>query len=165
MGTIRRAEQRDLCRLKEIYNEAVVHSTATFDLEPKDDADRQAWFDAHQGRYILLVYETECGEVVGYASLSRFHDRAAYDTTVELSIYLHPDFRGQHIGRQLMQTVLGYAWQRDDIETVVSLITSENAASIHLHEALGFSYCGQIRNVGIKFGKRLHVNIYELTFV
>ncbi|MCI6926712.1 MAG: GNAT family N-acetyltransferase, partial [Butyricicoccus porcorum] len=68
-------------------------------------------------------------------------------------------------GEQLMQAVLRYARQRDDIETVVSLITSDNAASIHLHETLGFSYCGQIRNAGTKFGKRLHLNIYELTFV
>ena len=78
---------------------------------------------------------------------------------------VHPDFRGQHIGAQLMQAVLGYAWRCDNIETVVSLITSDNEASIHLHEKLGFSYCGQIRNAGVKFGKRLHLNIYELTFI
>ena len=165
MGTIRRAEARDLDRLKDIYNDAVVNTTATFDLEPKDDADRRAWFDAHQGRYLLLVYETDGKEIAGYVSLSRYRERAAFNQTVELSIYLHPDFRGQHIGEQLMQAVLRYARQRDDIETVVSLITSDNAASIHLHETLGFSYCGQIRNAGTKFGKRLHLNIYELTFV
>ncbi|WP_394272394.1 GNAT family N-acetyltransferase [Butyricicoccus sp.] len=165
MGTIRRAEARDLDRLKDIYNDAVVNTTATFDLEPKDDADRRTWFDAHQGRHVLLVYETDSGELAGYASLSRYRERAAFDKTVELSVYLHPDFRGQHIGAQLMQAVLGYAWRCDNIETVVSLITSDNEASIHLHEKLGFSYCGQIRNAGVKFGKRLHLNIYELTFI
>lgn len=122
---IRTAQLADLPQLKAIYNHAVAHSTATFDLYPRDDADRLAWFQAHQGKYALLVCETD-GVIAGYASLSRYRERPAFDGAAEVSIYLHPDFRGQHIGSQLMQKILAFAAQQPDIDTVVSLITSEN---------------------------------------
>lgn len=160
---IRKARLADLPQLQAIYNDAVLHSTATFDLSPRDDADRLAWFQAHQGKYLLLVYETD-GVIAGYASLSRYRERPAFDGAVELSIYLHPDFRGQHIGHALMQKILAFAEQRPDIDTVISLITSENALSIHLHEAFGFSLCGVIRHCGRKFGRCLDLSIYQITF-
>ncbi len=160
---IRKACLADLPQLQAIYNDAVLHSTATFDLSPRDDADRLAWFQSHQGKYLLLVYETD-GVIAGYASLSRYRERPAFDGAVELSIYLHPDFRGQHIGHALMQEILAFAEQRPDIDTVISLITSENAVSIHLHETFGFSLCGVIRHCGRKFGRCLDLSIYQITF-
>lgn len=160
---IRKACLADLPQLQAIYNDAVLHSTATFDLSPRDDADRLAWFQTHQGKYLLLVYETD-GVIAGYASLSRYRERPAFDGAVELSIYLHPDFRGQHIGHALMQEILAFAEQRPDIDTVISLITSENAVSIHLHEVFGFSLCGTVRHCGRKFGRCLDLSIYQITF-
>lgn len=160
---IRKACLADLPQLQAIYNDAVLHSTATFDLSPRDDADRLAWFQSHQGKYLLLVYETD-GIIAGYASLSRYRERPAFDGAVELSIYLHPDFRRQHIGHALMQKILAFAEQRPDIDTVISLITSENAISIHLHETFGFSLCGVIRHCGRKFGRCLDLSIYQITF-
>ncbi len=161
---IRKAQLADLPQLKDIYNDSVLHSTATFDLSPRDDADRLAWFQAHQGeKYLLLVYEAD-GVIAGYASLSRYRERPAFDGAVELSIYLHPDFRGQHIGSQLMQKILAFAEQQPDIDTVVSLITSENAVSVHLHETFGFSLCGSIRKCGKKFGRYLDLSVYQIIF-
>ena len=64
---IRTAQLADLPQLKAIYNHAVAHSTATFDLYPRDDADRLAWFQAHQGKYTLLVCETD-GVIAGIES-------------------------------------------------------------------------------------------------
>lgn len=161
---IRKAQLADLPQLKDIYNDAVLHSTATFDLSPRDDADRLAWFQAHQERnYLLFVYKAD-GVIAGYASLSRYRERPAFDGAVELSIYLHPDFRGQHIGSQLMQKILAFAEQQPDIDTVISLITSENAISVHLHEAFGFSLCGIIRKCGKKFGRYLDLSVYQILF-
>ena len=82
---IRTAQLADLPQLKAIYNHAVAHSTATFDLYPRDDADRLAWFQAHQGKYALLVCETD-GVIAGYASLSRYRERPAFDGAAEISI-------------------------------------------------------------------------------
>lgn len=160
---IRTAQLADLPQLKAIYNHAVAHSTATFDLYPRDAADRLAWFQAHQGKYALLVCETY-GVIAGYASLSRYRERPAFDGAAEVSIYLHPDFRGQHIGSQLMQKILAFAAQQPDIDTVVSLITSENTVSIHLHEKFGFTLCGVIHRCGKKFGRYLDLSIYQILF-
>ena len=95
-----------------------------------------------------LQVHVEDGKVAGYASLSRYRDRKAFDPAVEISIYVHKDYRGRGIGRSLMENVLAYAAECEEIDTVISLITSENAASIHLHEAYGFEYCGQIKMQG-----------------
>jgi len=142
---IRRAVLQDIPALMDIYNEAILHTTATFDTEVKDMENRKAWFAEHNGRYVIYV-DVEDGKVAGYASLSRYRDRKAFDPAVEISIYVHKDYRGRGIGRSLMENVLAYAAECEEIDTVISLITSENAASIHLHEAYGFEYCGQIKN-------------------
>ena len=102
--------------------------------------------------------------MAGYASLSRYRDRKAFDPAVEISIYVHKDYRGRGIGRNLMEKVLAYAAECEEIDTVISLITSENAASIHLHEVYGFEYCGQIKNAGTKFGRKLSLNAYQILY-
>lgn len=161
---IRRAEANDIEQLMDIYNDAIAHTTATFDIDLKSYADRKAWFDAHTGKYIIFVYE-EKKQIAGYVSLSRYRERAAFDNTAEISIYIRPEYQSRHIGAQLMQAVLEFAKHHKDIETVVSLITSDNARSIYLHEKFGFHYCGQIRNAGKKFGKCLHLNAYQISFI
>lgn len=160
---IRKAEIRDIPALMDIYNDAILHTTATFDTEIKDMENRLAWFEEHTGRYVIYVYEKD-GVVVGYASLSRYRDRRAFDPAVEISIYIHKDYRGCGIGRELMEQTLAYAEQCPEIGTVISLITSENETSIHLHEVFGFTYCGQIRNAGVKFGKTLSLNAYQIIY-
>ena len=157
---IRRAEKRDIPELMDIYNEAILNTTATFDTEIKDEKNREEWFLAHTGKYCIYVCEME-NKIAGYASLSQYRDRKAFDPSVELSIYIHKDYRGQHFGHELMETVLKFAEENPEIDTVISLITSENEASIHLHEAYGFTYCGQIKNAGIKFGRKLSLNAYQ----
>lgn len=160
---IRKAEEKDIEEIKDIYNEAILTTTATFDTEVKDYENRKRWFEEHKGRYVIFVYE-DAGVIKGYASLSRYRDRKAFDPTVEISIYIHKHYRGQGIGTRLMETTLEYAREKEEIDTVVSLITSENEASIKLHETNGFEYCGQIRNAGVKFGRKLNLNTYQICY-
>lgn len=96
---IRKAELKDIPAVMDIYNDAILHTTATFDTEIKDYEDRLAWFQAHTGQYVIFVYE-EAGTVAGYASLSRYRERKAFDPAVEISIYIHAGYRGRGIGRQ-----------------------------------------------------------------
>ena len=84
---IRKAHKDDVKRITQIYNEVVANSAATFDLEEKSLEDRAAWMEEHKGNHPLLVYETN-GSVVGYASLSSYREKKAFDATVELSVYL-----------------------------------------------------------------------------
>lgn len=95
---IRKAELKDIPAVMDIYNDAILHTTATFDTEIKDYEDRLAWFQAHTGQYVIFVYE-EAGTVAGYASLSRYRERKAFDSAVEISIYIHAGYRGRGIGR------------------------------------------------------------------
>ncbi|HBC70309.1 MAG TPA: GNAT family N-acetyltransferase [Sutterella sp.] len=159
---IRKAEQRDLPRLLEIYNREVVNGTATFDLEPLTLAERQKWFDAHnRDNHPLLVAEVE-GVAVGYASLSRFHEKAAYGTTVELSVYVEPAHCGRGIGQTLARAVIDSARADPRTHRVVSLVTASNTASRRLHEKLGFRHVGTITEAGMKFGRFLDVDYWEL---
>ena len=107
---------------------------------------------------------SDLGTVAGYASLSRYRERKAFDPAVEISIYIHAGYRGRGIGRSLMEKTLQYAKECPQIGTVVSLITSENEVSIRLHERFGFSYCGQIRQAGVKFGRKLGLNAYQIIY-
>src|SRR5215469_911789 len=99
---IRRARQADLPRLLEIYNHYVIHTPINFDLEPRTLAQRQAWFDAFaaQGRYQCFV-ATRDDAAIGYACSLQFKEKAAYETTIETSIYVAPGQGGQGIGRRL----------------------------------------------------------------
>ena len=98
----RAANRDDLPRLTEIYNYYVVHTPITFDVKPWEIEQRISWFEQFDktGRYRLLVAERE-SLVVGYAGTTRFRPKAAYDTTVETTIYCAPEFIGKGLGTQL----------------------------------------------------------------
>ena len=104
---IRRAVLQDIPALMDIYNEAILHTTATFDTEVKDMENRKAWFAEHNGRYVIYV-DVEDGNVSGNASLSRYRDRKAFDPAVEISIYVHKDYRARANGRTQKHNELPY---------------------------------------------------------
>lgn len=158
--TIRKARWEDIPILQEIYNEEVLHGTASFDTEAKDRANREQWFRAHGDGYPLLVAELE-GAVAGYASLSVYRERPAYRPSVELSVYIHKDYRRRGLAEALMKELLALAKADGRIRNVISIITGGNTASIALHEKLGFQFVGRLHEAGEKFGKRLDVNFYE----
>lgn len=158
---IRRAIEQDIPFLLDIYNEAILNGTATFDLEPKTLEDRTQWFYDHNGTHPLLVYE-KYGKAIAYASLSTYREKKAFDGSVELSIYIHKDYRGFGIGKQLMEAILELARGIDEIHTVISVITGGNEASDKLHEKFGFTYCGQVKEAGYKFGQYLDINTYQI---
>lgn len=159
---IRKAEVRDMPELLNIYNYEVEHGTATFDLHTKTMEERMEWFDAHNhGNHLLIVADID-GKAAGYASLSPYRDKEAYAATVELSVYVAPNYRRQGIARWLMAEILEVARQRSDIHTVISVITDGNDASVALHEGFGFEYCGTMKEVGKKFGQMLGIVNYQL---
>lgn len=159
---IRKAIEKDIEPLLEIYNYEVQNSTSTFDLNPKTYEEWRRWFFAHNvGNHPLIVAEVE-GCVAGYASLSSYREKEAYKSTVELSVYVGVDFRRQGIATALMEEILRMAKEDSSIHTVVSVITSENAVSEKLHHKMGFTFCGTIHEVGEKFGRYLSISNYEL---
>ena len=149
---IRTAGQSDLPALTEIYNHYVVHTTITFDLVPLTVEERRPWFDAHaiDSRHRLLAAE-EAGRVVGFASTSRFRPKAAYDTTVEASVYCSPEAVGRGIGRALYQNLFE-SIAGEDINRIVAGVTLPNERSIALHQRFGFQPVGTFSANGRKFG-------------
>ena len=158
---IRTAAQRDLAELTAIYNHYVIHTTITFDLEPFTVANRQAWFDAHRtdARHRLFVAEEE-GRIVGYASTSRFRQKAAYDTTVEASVYCSPSAVGRGIGGALYQKLFDVL-AGEDINRIVAGVTLPNESSIALHRRFGFRPVGTFSATGRKFGRYWDVAWFE----
>lgn len=159
---IRQAELRDLPELLEIYNYEVVNGVATLDLEPKTLEDRREWFDTHNvDNHPLYVAEIS-GKVAGYVSLSPYREKEAYKSTVELSVYVGPDFRRQGVATEMMAFILEKARKDPATHNVVSVITSGNEASCRLHDKFGFVFCGMIPEVGVKFGKYQNIDNYSL---
>jgi L-amino acid N-acyltransferase YncA len=160
MDSIREAEAADAAAIARIYNQAVVDSTATFDLEPKTSEDRSLWLADHDERHPVLVVERD-GAVVGWGSLSSVSDRGAWDATVEISTYVDDRHHGTGVGRALgtelieRARVLGH-------HVILSRVCAENVASIRLSEQLGFECVGRMREVGRKFGRWLDVDMLEL---
>lgn len=150
---IRVARADDVPRLTEIYNHAVVHSPATFDVEPKTVEERRAWFAqfGEAGRHRLLVAE-EDGVVLGYAGTTRWRPKAAYDTTVETTIYCAPEAVGRGVGTRLY-AALFEALAGEDVHRFVAGYVPPHAASARLHARFGFREVGTFREVGYKFGR------------
>jgi len=158
--TIRRAEAADLPALRDIYNHYVLNTAVTFDIEPRTLAQRREWFSqfATTGKYQCFVAERG-GTPVGWASSSRFKEKAAYDTTIETSIYLARDATGAGLGRRLYRTLFD-ALAGEDIHRIFAGATLPNAASVALHKAMGFRQVGVQPEVGRKFGKFWDVALF-----
>jgi L-amino acid N-acyltransferase YncA len=159
---IRKADIEDLKFVLEIYNEAVLNTVATFDTEPRTMEQQKTWFEHHGDRHPLLVAEDD-GEVVGWASLSAWSDRRAYDDTVEISLYVRAENRGRGVGKALMQAVVE-AGKAAGLHSIIARIAGGNEASIRLHRSAGFQDIGVMREVGWKFGRRINVHLMQLIY-
>lgn len=158
---IRRAESSDVPVLRDIYNHYVVNTHITFDLVPRTFEEHTAWFAQFRtsGRFQCFVAE-EGARAIGWASSSRFKERAAYDTSVETTVYLAPDATGRGLGRRLYEALLA-ALAREDVHRAYGGIAVPNSASIRLHESTGFRRVATYGEVGRKFGRFWNVDVYE----
>lgn len=159
---IRLAADADLPAIMEIYNEQVLHGTATFDTEPIDTPEkRRAWFAKHPPEIYPVVVAEEDGRVVGWASLSRWSERCAYNRTAEVSEYVHKDHRGRGVGSELLRELIARA-RTIGLGVLLARITGESAASLRMHADHGFTRIGTMRRVGEKFGRVLDVELMDL---
>ena len=157
--TIRPATLADAAAIAEIYNEAILTTTATFDTEPKSVGDRKEWLRGHDARHPVLV--ALVGDaVVGWAALTQWSDRSAYDDTAETSFYVHSAHRRQGIGRQLKEAIIQEA-RRLGYHTLLARVAEGSAESLHLNESAGFVHVGTMKEVGRKFGRLLDVHILQ----
>jgi L-amino acid N-acyltransferase YncA len=158
---IRLAEVADADAIRVIYNLEVTTATSTFDIVPRSLADQEAWLADRSGAFSAVVaVDTATGDVVGFASLSPYKERAAYRTTVEDSVYVARDRNGQGIGRLLMDHIVEVA-RTSGFHAVMARIEASGTASRALHAACGFELVGIERQVGRKFNRWLDVAVMQ----
>ena len=154
--------KNDIFACLAIYNYEVINGVATLDLEPRTLEEWHEWYNAHSDEHPPILVGTIDDVVVGYASLSPYRLKDAFKSTVELSIYIHKDYRGQGVATQLMERILEMAKEDTMLHNVVSVITAGNEESTKLHNRFGFTYCGLTPEVGFKHGKYQDTETYAL---
>jgi L-amino acid N-acyltransferase YncA len=169
-ATIRLATADDAEPIMAIYNREVSGGTATFDLVPRSLAEQRAWLAARSGAFSAIVAvaggdvdsnHVDSNQVVGFASLSPYKERAAYSTTVEDSVYVHRDHTGRGIGRLLLGRLVDIA-RESGFHAVIARIEAGGVASRALHTSCGFDLVGVERQVGRKFGRWLDVAVMQI---
>jgi len=158
---VRGAQSGDLPMLTDLYNHYVRTSPATFDLDPVSLDSRREWMSryADAGPHRLLV-ALDGGAIVGYATSGKVREKPGYLTSVETTVYVHPERQARGIGTRLYAALLT-ALSGEDVHRAYAAIVLPNAASISLHERFGFAPVGLYREIGRKFGRYWDVQWFE----
>lgn len=145
----------------EIFNEAIAHSTAIYDYEPRTTNFMRDWFRMKDEARFPVIGAVEDGRLLGFATYGAFRAWPAYKYSVEHSVYVHRDHRGRGWGLALMRELVREA-ERRQYHTMIGVIDLANGSSIALHEKLGFRHAGTLEQAGFKFGRWLDVGFYQL---
>ncbi|PTA69754.1 GNAT family N-acetyltransferase [Deinococcus arcticus] len=159
---IRPATHGDVPAITEIYNHAVLHTTASYDLEPVTLAARRAWFDEKAtGRWPVWVAQHGAGAVIAWATFGPFRAKPGYRFTAEHSVYVAPRAQGAGVGHALMTMLIASARQRG-LHSLVGAVDADNAGSLAFHARLGFVPVAHFQQVGHKFGRWLDLVFVQL---
>jgi L-amino acid N-acyltransferase YncA len=146
MITIRDAKLTDLPEIVDIYNSTVAGRMVTADTEPVTIESRVEWFESHSPEKRPLWVAVEDEKIAGWISFKSFYGRPAYDHTAEIAIYLHPEFRNQGIGRELLEYVIKLS-PKLKIKTLLGFVFAHNAPSLGLFGKAGFTIWGHLPKV------------------
>jgi L-amino acid N-acyltransferase YncA len=145
----------------DILNEAIAHSTALYEYQARTPENMRAWFAEKEAARFPVIGAEADGVLVGFATYGTFRARAAYKYTVEHSVYVHHEHRGHGIGKALMLELIAAA-RAQQYHVLVGGIDIANRTSVALHERLGFTYAGTVRQAAYKFGGWLDLGFYQL---
>ena len=156
---IRRATLDDAASIAEIYNHEAVQQSTVFDLRGRTLEEQREWLRDRSGAHAVIVASDDSG-VVGFAALSPFRNRPAYNTTAECSVFVRRGCHRQGIGKALLSRLIELATE-GGFHCLIARIAGNNEASVKLHEACGFFHVGVEREVGRKFNRWLDVTILQ----
>jgi len=146
----------------DIYNDAIVNTTALYDYKTRTLESMVAWFNEKTAGNYPVIGAEAAGTLLGFATYGMWRVRPAYKYTVEHSLYVRKDHRGKGLGDALLTAIVDAA-KRQHYHVLVGGIDAENAASIKLHLKHGFAHSGTVTQSGFKFGRWLDVAFYQLT--
>lgn len=158
---IRPATAADLPAILAIYNDAVLNTTASYDLEPSSLEQRAAWFEERARQGFPVIVAESGGEVIAFGTYGKFREKPGYRHTVEHTIYVASGRRGRGVGRAMLTELIALA-RAQGKHAMIGGIDSENAGSLRFHLALGFVEVARFRQVGHKFGRWLDIIFVEL---
>ncbi|RBP85403.1 phosphinothricin acetyltransferase [Cytobacillus firmus] len=158
---IREATQNDLMDILNIYNDAILNTTAVYAYKPQTLESRQFWYDQKKEEgYPILVYEQD-NKVVGFATFGPFRAWPAYKYSIEHSVYVDKEYRKKGIGTSLLKDIFANAKEREYM-TLIAGIDAANEKSISMHKNFGFVHSGTIKKAGFKFNRWLDLAFYQL---
>ncbi|KQL34374.1 GNAT family N-acetyltransferase [Psychrobacillus sp. FJAT-21963] len=158
---IRPIQEKDLQDILEIYNDAILNTTAVYTYEPQTLENRQQWYQQKMNEgYPILVFEQD-NRVAGFATFGPFRAWPAYKYSIEHSIYVSKEFRKKGIATSLMKELIAIADERE-YRTLIAGIDATNEKSIAMHKNFGFVHSGTIKRAGFKFNRWLDLAFYQL---
>ncbi|QKJ29532.1 N-acetyltransferase family protein [Mucilaginibacter mali] len=158
---IRHANASDLPAILEIYNHAIIHTTAVYQDDVHTLAMREQWFADKLKLGHPVFVAAEAGKVTGFSTYGPFRNWPGYRFTVEHSVYVDTGSRGKGVGKMLVQAVINHARDKG-MHALIAGIDSSSAGSLHLHQSLGFTEVAHFKQVGFKFGRWLDLKFLEL---
>ena len=157
-----RCDQAHAGPILDIFNDAILNSTALYEYKPRTPEIMAAWFETKKrGNFPVIGLVDEADELAGFGSYGTFRAFPAYKYTVEHSVYVAAKFRGRGAGKILLREVVRLAGEQN-YHSLIGVIDSQNAVSIKLHQGLGFQHAGTIKQCGFKFGRWLDADFYQL---
>lgn len=160
---IKPCTEKQLPEILDIFNDAILNSTALYDYKIRTMEMMNAWYaDKQKRNYPIVGAFDENDNLLGFSTYGQFRIQPAYKYTLEHSVYVHPDMRGLGLGKILLREIIKKA-EEQDYHVIVGAIDASNVVSIQLHEKEGFEFCGFIKQSGYKFGKWLDLALYQLT--
>jgi phosphinothricin acetyltransferase len=149
-------------KILSILNEEIINSTGLYDYKPRNMESMAGWFKTKQAsNFPVIGAISSSGEFFGFATYGAFRAWPAYKYSIEHSVYIHKDHRGKGVGKALMQRLIAKAVEQQ-YHIMVGGIDQNNEASVVLHQKLGFSHAGTIKQAGFKFGRWLDLAFYQL---
>jgi L-amino acid N-acyltransferase len=163
MRKIHCEEHKHSAAILDIFNDAIINSTALYDYKPRVIESMVPWFATKAlNNFPVIGLETNDGQLAGFASYGTFRAFPAFKYSIEHSVYVHKDHRGKGLGALLLEALIEEAKTRD-VHVMVGGIDSSNQASIALHEKFGFVHSGTVKQAGFKFGRWLDLAFYQKT--
>jgi len=158
---LRDALETDLPAILEIYNDIILTTTAIYSEEPHTLQMRLNWFNERKQAGFPVIVAEQNGVLVGFATYGKFRVWPCYRFTVEHSVYIHKDSRGQGISKILLQEIISLA-KSAGMHALIAGVDSENEISLQLHLKFGFTQVARFKEVGFKFGRWLDLIFLEL---
>jgi L-amino acid N-acyltransferase len=159
--TVRIATPQDIPAITEIYNDVIRNTTAVYHYESLTLDNRRAWLEDKVNHKFPVFVAEEAGKVLGFSTYGAFRAAPAYLHTVENTIHVHRECRGQGVGKLLMPPIIEAA-RKQGMHTMVAGVDASNTGSIRFHSSFGFEQVAHFKQVGFKFNRWLDLVFMQL---